>query len=141
MLVERVRAGALGAEAVEDGDADGGDEVAVRTAAGRSLLEPETELEAVLARSREELRAAFRALERRTRPAAVDRKGRALERRLERGQRPLRGVSVLGTRDAYGVWNGCSPAPSSVRPRAVLGPSRPGPDSSPLTALRRRYHR
>src|ERR671937_1240811 len=65
VLVACVRAAALGAEAVEHWDAERADEVAVRAAAGRALVQVEAQLRAVLPRLLEEPRPAGRALERR----------------------------------------------------------------------------
>src|SRR5919201_6986793 len=50
VLVARVRAAALGAQAVEHRNAERADEVAVRAAAGGALVEVEPQLAAVLAR-------------------------------------------------------------------------------------------
>src|SRR5437763_11200729 len=72
VLVARVRSAALGAEAVEHRDAERADEVAVRAAAGRALVEVESELGAVPARLLEESGSAGRALERRARAAALE---------------------------------------------------------------------
>src|ERR671929_134597 len=54
VLVARVRAAALRAEAVEHRDAEGADEVAVRAAAGGALVQVQAELLAVLPCLREE---------------------------------------------------------------------------------------
>src|SRR5438132_1636632 len=83
------RAAALCAEAVEDRDADCADEVAVRAAAGRGLLELQAERSAVLARGGEEARGSGRRLERRSRPTARQLEPGAGQHGLERVQRVL----------------------------------------------------
>src|SRR5919205_3264811 len=89
VLVARVRAAALGAEAVEHRDAERADEVAVRAAAGRALVEVEPELRAVLARLLEQAGRFGRALERRPREAPLELEPGAGEEREQARERPL----------------------------------------------------
>src|SRR5205807_8693080 len=100
VLVVRVRAAALCAEAVEDWDADCADEVAVRAAAGRGLLELQAERSAVLARGGEEARGSGRRLERRPRPAAGQLEPGAGQLGPERVQRVLDRPTVGESRHA-----------------------------------------
>src|SRR5919206_5131125 len=108
VLVARVRAAALRAQPVEHRDAERADEVAVRAAARRALVQVEPELRAVLAGLREESRRSGRALERRPREAAFelergsgDLGGERLECRLHLGH--VGGVSHANVDPRFGV--------------------------------------
>src|SRR5437763_1328052 len=100
VLVARVRSAALGAEAVEHRDAERADEVAVRAAAGRALVEVESELGAVPARLLEESGSAGRALERRAREAALALEPRPGDERDQARDDPLHLGHVRRVRDA-----------------------------------------
>src|SRR5919205_4427446 len=89
MLVARVRAAALRAEAVEHRDAERADEVAVGAAAGGALVEVEPELLAVLSRLPEQAGRFGRALERRPREAPLELEPRSPEEREQARERPL----------------------------------------------------
>src|SRR5207244_6776401 len=77
VFVRGMRASSFGAEAVEHGDAERADEVAVGAARDGRLAEVETELAPVLARAGESACGAGGALERRPRPAALEADGSA----------------------------------------------------------------
>src|SRR5919199_2662278 len=89
VLVARVRAAALRAEAVEHRDAERAHEVAVRAAAGGALVEVQAELLAVLSRLLEQAGRFGRALERRPREAALELEPRSPEEREQARERPL----------------------------------------------------
>src|SRR5438105_3101554 len=96
VLVGCVRASSLGAEAVEDRDAERADQVSVRPAARGLLLEVEAELAAVIPRPREERRCALGALEGRTRPATADCERHFRMDGLDVGERALDALTVGG---------------------------------------------
>src|SRR5713226_3034932 len=95
-----MRAGALGAEPVEDRHAERADEVAVRAARCGDLAEVEPERAAVLARALEEHSGAFAPLERRSRPATVELDARAGGLGLEAVEEGLDAVSLGRRRHA-----------------------------------------